>query len=79
MTVHEVLWAYFNFAECYYDKNGKTTPELAEMKFALRPVRKLYGRQSCRTFSPSAFKTVRQHMIDEEKLLDPMEFTPTRG
>ncbi len=79
MTVNEVLLAYFKFAECYYVKNGKTTPELAEMKFALRPVRELYGRQSWRTFGPSAFKTVRQHMIDEEKLFDPMEFTPTRG
>jgi integrase len=68
VTVNEVLLAYFKFAEGYYVKNGKTTPELAEMKFALRPVRKLYGRQPMSEFGPTALKTVRQHMIDAQGL-----------
>ena len=38
------------------------------MKYALRPVRKLYGRTLVRNFGPLALKAVRQHMIDEEDL-----------
>ena len=38
------------------------------MKYALRPVRQVYGRTLVRDFGPLALKAVRQHMIKEEDL-----------
>ncbi len=43
LTVNELLLAYWRFAEMYYSKDGHPTKELACMRDALRPVRKLYG------------------------------------
>ncbi len=44
-TTNEVLLAYLKFAEAYYRKDGRPTKEFVEMKLALRPLRKLFGRQ----------------------------------
>lgn len=68
LTVNELILRYLQFAQTYYSKAGQPTKELADMKYALRPVRKLYGRSLVREFGPLALKAVRQHMIDVEDL-----------
>jgi len=63
--VQPLILAYWRFAKGYYVKDGKPTKELACMRYALRPLRKLYGTTRAAEFGPTALKTVRQHMIDE--------------
>ena len=68
-TISELILAYFKFAEKYYvTSDGEQTKEFTEMKFALRPLRKLYGRTLVRDFGPRALKAVRQHMVDSGEL-----------
>lgn len=68
LTINALILAYLKFAEGYYVKDGKPTQELADMKYALRPLRKLYGRSLVRDFGPLALKAVREHMIKGEEL-----------
>lgn len=68
LTVADIVLRYWRFAETYYVKNGKPTHELTDMKYALRPLRKLYGDTRASLFGPLALKAVRQHMIAGEKL-----------
>jgi integrase len=68
LTITEVLQRYRQFAEGYYTKAGRPTKELAEMRYALRPVRELYGETPAREFGPLKLKAVRQRMIDGERL-----------
>jgi integrase len=68
LTVSEVIQRYRVFAEGYYTKDGKPTKEFVEMRYALRPVRKLYGDTLARDFGPLKLKAVRQSMIDDDDL-----------
>ena len=69
LSVKELLLRYMAFAKTYYvDTQGNPTQELANMKYALRPVRKLFGDVPVEDFGPLDLKTVRQHMIDEADL-----------
>jgi len=69
LMVNALLLRYMAFAETYYvDAQGQPSKELTDMKYALRPVRKLYGRILARDFGPLALKAVRQYMIEEGKL-----------
>ncbi len=68
LTIADVILRYWRFAESCYVKDGKPTHELTDMKYALRPLRKLYGNTRASLFGPLALKAVRQHMIDGEKL-----------
>jgi integrase len=68
LTINALILAYLKFAKGYYFKDGKPTQELADMKYALRPLRKLYGRTLVRDFGPLALKAVREYMITEEDL-----------
>ena len=54
LSVNELLLAYWRFAESYYSKDGVPTKELACMRDALRPVRKLYGGSCARRFRPES-------------------------
>jgi integrase len=63
-TVNELILAYLKFADGYYRKNGEPTSEPANLKLALRPLRRLYGHTPGREFGPLALKAVRQAMID---------------
>jgi integrase len=64
LTVNELLLAYLDWADGYYMKNGEPTSEPANIRLALRPLRKLYGHTSVTEFGPKRLKTVRQAMID---------------
>src|SRR3954471_15686780 len=66
-SVNELLLRFLAHAESYYiDASGKSTHELQDLKYALRPLRRLFGRTPVVNFGPLALKAVRQHMIDVE-------------
>ncbi|HEX4147548.1 MAG TPA: site-specific integrase, partial [Pirellulales bacterium] len=60
LTVEQMLGLYWSFAKTYYTHGGRPTKELAGMKYAMRPLRQLYGRLPARDFGPLAIKAVRQ-------------------
>lgn len=62
-TVEEVMAKYFAFVRGYYVKNGKPTREVASIREALRPLRKLYGPISANDFGPKCLKTLQQALI----------------
>jgi integrase len=64
LSVDAVLVGYLEFASSYYARDGKTTQEYQEMTYALKPVRRLYGRTPARDFGPLALKSVREEMIE---------------
>lgn len=63
-TINEVVRAYWEFAKTYYVQDGKPGKELASMKEAIRPFRRLHGKTKAVDFGPKALKEVRQHMIE---------------
>jgi integrase len=63
-TVNEVLLAFYRYAQTYYrTKAGNLSPEVDNIRDALRPVRKLYGRTQVREFGALALRAVRNEMI----------------
>ena len=68
LTIDEVLLAYLKFVDTYYVRDGEPTSEAANVRDALRPLRKLYGSTQADQFGPLALKLVRQHMIDVQDL-----------
>jgi integrase len=64
LTASELILAYYRWAEGYYrDPDGKPTSEAANIKAALRPVRKLYGHTLAADFDSLALEAVRGDMI----------------
>ena len=66
LTIVELMFAYVRFAHTYYVKDGKAARETEALKFALRPLRKLYAHERAATFGPLALKTVQQVMIEND-------------
>lgn len=64
VSVSELIAAYWRHAKSYYVKNGQPTSEHGSIKQAMKPLRRLYGREPARDFGPLALKTVRQSMVD---------------
>lgn len=64
LSVNEMLLAYLGFADSYYAKNGRPTKEPEDIRYAIRPVRQLYGHTLARDFGPLALKAVRKAFID---------------
>jgi hypothetical protein len=64
-TVAEVLARFRAWCEAYYVRpDGTRTKEVAEFRYALRPVRELYGHTPAREFGPVALKAVRRAFVD---------------
>lgn len=57
-TIVELIAAYWKFAERHYRKNGEPTKELDNIRYALRPLNKLYGRSLVSEFGPLALKAL---------------------
>lgn len=77
ITVSQLILRYWRFAQSYYVKDGKATSEQTVIRQALRFVRKLYGSNAARDFSPNSLKAVRQAMIEHQlttkiKVLNPV-------
>jgi len=64
LTINEMLVAYLGHAESYYAKNGRPTKEPEDIRYAIRPLRQLYGHTLARDFGPLSLKAVRKAFID---------------
>jgi hypothetical protein len=62
ITVIE-LAAYLDFAEGYYQKLGKPTTHLPQLKAAIRAIRDLYGYTGAAKFGPLALRAIQQKMV----------------
>jgi hypothetical protein len=58
-----LLVAYIRWADGYYRKNDAPTGEADNIRYAVRPLRRLYGHTLAKEFGPLALKAVRQAMI----------------
>jgi hypothetical protein len=65
LTISEICHRYWQFARQHYRKNGKGTSEQDNIRYALRPLRQLYGRASGKDFGPLGLKTLQTKMIEE--------------
>jgi len=65
LTVIEVLARFMKHARTYYRKNGEVTDEVENLKYAARPLKRLYGRTIAAEFGPLALKAVREGFIAE--------------
>jgi hypothetical protein len=50
LSVNELALAYLAFADSYYVKRGKPTPEPTGIRHSIRPLRQLYGDTMARDF-----------------------------
>jgi integrase len=64
VLVDQVILAYWQFAQGYYQKNGHQTGEAYNIRTALRPLRRLYGSTPASAFGPDALEVVQRSMID---------------
>jgi integrase len=63
LTVNELLARYWKHATGYYRKGGKVTPEVNNIRVAVRPLKRLYGRTRVGDFTPLALKAIQEDMI----------------
>lgn len=64
LTVNTLLAAYWVHAQAYYVKpDGTQTTEVDNIRQAIRPVRRLYGRTAAAAFGPRALKVLQQEMV----------------
>jgi len=66
LTVTELIESYVRHVRIYYVKNGLPTKEQANIRIAMRPLHRLYGRTAAAKFGPAALKAVRQSLIDRD-------------
>jgi len=59
LTVAELILAYWKFVKGHYVKNGKPTSEQPAIRWAVKPLKELYGRTAAVEFGPVALKAVR--------------------
>jgi integrase len=66
-TIVEVLARYWVFAERHYQaKDGRPSKELDNIRYAVRPLKRLYGYSLVRDFGPLALKALQQSMIQDD-------------
>ncbi len=55
LTVNELLVAYFRYVKSYYvDPDGNPTKEISCIRYAIRPLKELYGSTLAIEFGPLA-------------------------
>jgi hypothetical protein len=64
LSINEVLLAYVQFARGYYTKDGRPNQEFESLKYAMRPLKELYGHTRAAAFGPRDLKAYRQHLVD---------------
>ncbi len=64
LTIAELLKRYRKFAEGHYrPRPGSRTNELANMGYAVKPLREIYGHTLAKDFGPLAVKALQQHLV----------------
>ena len=62
-TIGMMVEAYLDYAEKYYVRDGKSTPECGSIIYAVRPLLRLYGVLPVRDFGPKKLSLVREEFI----------------
>ncbi len=67
-TVNDVLLAYDKHAEAYYQpaRDNSESCELDNLRYALKPLKELFGSTDADDFGALSFKLVRRSMIDRK-------------
>ena len=58
LTITELMARYREFAKQHYRKDGQPTQEVSNIRYALRPLRRLYAATPAREFGPLALKAI---------------------
>jgi integrase len=66
ISINEMLLAYWEHVTAYYRHGDRPSKEVACLKYALRPLKALYGSTPARDFGPKSLKAVRQHLIEQD-------------
>jgi integrase len=66
ISINEMLLAYWGFVQGYYRHDGQPTKEVSCLKYALRPLKKLFGTTAAVDFGPKALKAIREYMIEQD-------------
>ncbi len=63
LSVGDLLTRYRSFAASYYVYQGKPTKEFVNLKYAMTPLRRLYGSTLAADFGPLKLKAMQQHFV----------------
>lgn len=66
ISVNEMLLSYWQHVTAYYRDGDRPSKEVSCLKYALRPLKSLYGTTPAKDFGPKSLKAVRQHMIGQD-------------
>jgi hypothetical protein len=67
VTIAQILADFLDHAHDYYRlPDGSPSSEISAFKYAMKPLRRLYGHSSADEFGPLALKVVRQAMTDRQ-------------
>ena len=66
-TIVEMLARYWVFATHHYrTRDGRPSKELDNIRYAVRPLKRLYGHTMVSEFGPLALKALQQRMVDDD-------------
>jgi integrase len=63
LIVGELLVRYLEFADKHYQKNGRPTHEIINIKCAMRPLKERYSRLLVRDFGPLKLKAIQMMLV----------------
>jgi integrase len=63
ISINEMILAYKKYCEAYYRKDGKLTGEHTVIRYALKPLRQMFGGMLAKDFGPKRLRLVRDEMI----------------
>jgi hypothetical protein len=63
LTIHQLILAYYRFAESYYVKDGKPTSEVNTIAQAMRFLKRLYGNTAAKDFGSLALKAAPTRLL----------------
>ena len=66
ISINELLLAYWQHVTAYYRNGDRPSKEVSCLKYALRPLKSLYGTTLAKEFGPKSLKALRQHMIEQD-------------
>jgi len=68
MEINELCTRFWIHAKNYYRRtDGSNTNELENFRYAIRPLRALYGHTPVSEFGPLSLEAVREHIINSDK------------
>jgi integrase len=63
LTINELVPAYLQHVSAYYQKDGKPTSEVANIKIALKPMREQYGFDLVESFDTLKLTAIQEYLV----------------